>query len=215
MEAIIQSLAGWSYLLVFAIVFLEAMGLPLPGYSLALVAAILAGHGHLSIWIIYPVTLSSAVLGGLAGYAIGARGGRRFIERYGRYAFITPHRFESAEYYFQKHGNKAVLIGRYLPFLCFLAGILSGITRLPYRKFFIYNLTGAVLWCATHLTLGVVCGRSLQVLTDRFNNIFQVVALVVVVGVVAFMVRRKLRARTRPAQLAHPIQIRVEEPVER
>lgn len=217
MEALIQSLAAWSYLLIFGLVFFEALGMPLPGYSVALIAAALAGHGQLSIWIVVPVTLVAAVTGGMVGYTVGAKGGRTFIERYGRYAFITPRRFQSAEYYFHKHGDKAVLLGRYLPFLCFLAGVLAGIARLPYRKFLVANLIGAILWCSSHLTLGFVFGRSLQVVLDTFNNVFQVGAVLAVVLFIGFMVRRKLRTRApaRPMQLSRPLQITLDEPKER
>lgn len=213
MDSLIQTLSIWSYLLVFAIIFAESAGLPLPGFSVAMMAAALAGQGQLSFWLIYPLTVIASTLGGMSGYWIGVRGGRNLITRYGRYVLITPQRFNSAEKLFHKHGDKAVLFGRYLPILCFMAGILSGIAHLPYRRFFIYNLAGALLWSTSHLTLGFVFGRSLDVLHRVFNNFFLAVIVIgLIVGLVV-VVRRKLQ--NRRTLVAPALKMTIEEPGER
>jgi membrane protein DedA with SNARE-associated domain len=178
-----------------------------------MMGAALAGTQQFNIWLVFLATASGAVLGGMLGYWVGMKGGRALLLRYGRYVLITPPRFNQAEQLFQKHGNKAVLFGRYLPVLCFMAGVLSGIARLSYRRFFAYNLAGALLWCATHLTLGFVSGRSLHLLIKTMNNTITVVAVVAVAGIVIFAIGRKLR--TRRPRLSQPIQISLEEPLER
>ena len=211
MESLIQSLSMWSYLLLFVLVFLECAGLPLPGYSIALVAAALAGQGQLAFWAVFGVTAVGSILGGMVGYWIGSRGGRGLIESYGRYVLITPPRFSQAEKLFHKHGSKAVLLGRYFPLLCFMAGILSGIARLPYRRFLVYNIIGTLLWCSSHLSLGYVFGRSLEALNQAFNNGFMALAVaLVIVGIVA-IVRRKIQARRK---LRQPVQLPLDDSFE-
>jgi membrane protein DedA with SNARE-associated domain len=206
----INSLSIWSYFFLFGIIFFECAGMPLPGFSVALLAAALAGQGRLSFWLVFGATLVAATLGGMAGYLVGIHGGRSLIERYGRYVFITPHRFTTAEQLFQKHGNKAVLLGRFFPLLCFLAGIISGITRLPYRRFLVYNFVGALLWC-TQLILGYFFGRSLHMLSKIFNNFFIALIILGLIVGVAFMVRRKFFSRST---LTRPLPLTLEEPTE-
>jgi len=217
-EAFINSLSVWSYIFLFGIVFFECAGMPLPGFSVALLAAALAGQGELSFWPVFGLTLTGATLGGMLGYLIGLRGGRNLIERYGRYIFITAHRLTCAEQQFHRHGYKAVLLGRYLPFLCFLAGIISGITRLPYRRFLVYNFVGALLWSTSHLTLGYFFGRSLQLLSETLNNFFMLVVLLSLVVGITFIIRRKIRTGqffSKPSRSRNLIPISIEETIER
>ncbi len=210
MESLIQSLSLWSYVFLFAVIFVECAGVPLPGFSVALFAAALAGQGQgLDFWAVFSITLLAATLGGMLGYWLGIKGGRVFLERYGRYVLITSPRLAIAEQAFQKHGSKAVLFGRYLPVMCFLGGILGGMARMSYRRFFVYNFLGALFWCSSHLTLGFFFGRSLEMLNQIFSG-FTTAALVIVAiaGLTTFL-RRRIRSRRR--MVSRPIAIPMEE----
>ncbi len=201
MDQLIYTLSIWSYVFLFGTVFFECAGLPLPGLSVAMLATALAGHGKLVLWIVVALTLAGLILGGMLGYWIGKRGGRGFLERNGRYFLITPYRFTSAEKLFQKHGSKAILFGRYFPFLCFLAGVLSGIANVQYRRFFWFNLAGALLWSVTQLPLAYVFGKSLNALTGAINNITLVTGLGLVFFVFAYIALRKFQVYRRAAHL--------------
>ncbi len=202
MEALLDSVAAWSWLvysLIFLALFIESLGLPIPGLTIALAGAALAGQGKLDIWLVIGLTVLGGVLGGLVSYWIGITGGRRFIERWGKYMLITPTRLGSGEHYFNRYGSKILLLARYLPVLCFGSGLLSGLTKLPYRRFFLFNFLSIALWSATHLTLAFVFGRNLDTLLQVFNNLGLAMVSVIGLGIAWLCLKRwKRRMRSRP-----------------
>lgn len=215
MEAFLDSVTAWSwlvYLLAFAVVLIESAGAPIPGLTIVLAAAGLAGQGRLEIWLVVLATIAGGAAGGILGYLIGQQGGRRLVERFGRYVFITPQRLETGERGFQQHGSKVVLLGRYTPIFCFLAGVLAGMARMPFRRYALFNFLSICLWSTTQLTLAFVFGKSLDVLLQVFNNIglALIVALVIVGGGVYFM-RWRRRAQAQRQPIAEPVLVRSEE----
>ena len=197
MEAFLNSVVAWNWLVysfIFLALFIESLGLPAPGLTIALIGAALAGQGKLEIWLVIGLTVLGGVLGGLVSYGVGKTGGRRFIERWGKYFFITPARLEIGEVYFHRYGAKILLVGRYLPVLCFGSGLLSGLTRLPYRLFFLYNILSIALWSATQLTLAYIFGRHLGALMHIFNTVG--IAMVGVIGLgIGLLILFKLKRR--------------------
>ncbi len=198
MDTFLQTIMLWSwlvYIVLFLVMLAESAGAPVPGLTLVLAAAAVAGQGHLEYGLVFLATVAGGTVGGLVGYWLGQWGGRRLVERFGRFVFITPARLQLGEMYFQKHGSKAVLVGRYMPVLCFLSGILSGIAHLNYRRFFIYNFASIVLWSATHLTLAFIFGRSVETLIQIFNNIGLAIFIAITLTAIFLYVRYKKRQK--------------------
>jgi membrane protein DedA with SNARE-associated domain len=166
MESLLGAIAAWGwlvYLTAFLMVFLQSAGLPLPALTFVSMAAALSGHnGEVGFWPIYAATIVGGALGGLAGYAIGISGGRAALDRYGRFLWLTPHRVARGESLFLKHGDKAVLVGRYLPVLCFMASILGGTARMARGRFVAYNVVGIVLWATTQLLVAYYFGFAVK-----------------------------------------------------
>ena len=162
MEWLLGAIAAWGwavYLTAFLMVFLQSAGVPLPALTFVSLAAALSGHGgEVGFWPIYGATILGGALGGLAGYAIGRIGGRPMLERYGRFLWLTPERVARGERLFQKHGDKAVLVGRYLPVLCFMGCLLGGTARMARGRFLTYNAAGIALWATTQLLIAYYFG---------------------------------------------------------
>ena len=180
------------------IVGLESAGLPLPGETTLLAASYLAATGHLSL----PLVIGSAALGAVAGdsvgYFVGRRGGRRFLERYGKYVGITPEKLTQADYYFARHGAKTVFFGRFVALLRILAGPLAGASRMPYRRFLAANVAGALTWATIMGTLAFFFGKPVAAVLSSLG----VWALV---GIAASLLARfafKRWRRSREGQLA-------------
>jgi membrane protein DedA with SNARE-associated domain len=153
--------------------------------------------------------VAGGVIGGLLGYWIGLKGGRKLVEKYGRYLFITPERFAKAEALFQKHGAKAIFFGRYLPAICVWGSNLSGIARFPFARFFIANFLGMLLWSTTQLTLGYVGGRSFETLVQLMNGFVILVVGGLVVGAILVYYYNRRRAQSRLQ--ASRLMVRVDE----
>ena len=186
------TLHDWGYLAVGLFLFLEDFGVPLPGETMLIAASLYAGAGHLNVWLVGVVGFVAAVLGDNVGYLIGRKGGRRLIERYGKYLFVTSSRLDRAEAFFDKHGGKVVIVARFIEGLRQLNGVIAGTVEMPWRHFLICNATGAALWVATWTSLGYLAGNHVETIS-RYFTYFAIGAAVIVVAVVLWHLRQRRR----------------------
>src|SRR5206468_11954899 len=109
-----------------------------------------------------------AVVGDNIGFAIGHHYGRGFLLRVGRFFFLTPKRLEHMENYFERHGNKTILVARFITGLRVFAALLAGASRkMPWRVFVLYNMAAAVPRSGVTPTLGYLFGSTLPPLARR------------------------------------------------
>lgn len=190
LEALSQWVAHYGFVMVALFLLVEGAGLPLPGESALVTAAALAGRGTLSIVGVVIAGCIGTILGGHAGYWLGARGGTAFIARYGRWIFLTEARLEQTRRYFDQHGAKTVLLGRFVAFLRSFVGIFAGLSNMPIRVFAFHNAVGGVVWVLTFSILGYSFGRNLPRLVHYIGRVSLLLAiLIAVVAAVVFLWR--------------------------
>ena len=140
-------LSTYGYWAVLAFVGLESVGVPLPGETMLIAAALYAGATH-QLWL--PLLLlaaaAGAILGDNLGYAIGTWGGYPLLVRYGRYLGLDQRRVKLARYLFLKHGGKVVFFGRFVTVLRYTAAWAAGIARMRWWKFLFWNAAGGICW---------------------------------------------------------------------
>ncbi|HZD80416.1 MAG TPA: DedA family protein, partial [Actinomycetota bacterium] len=155
----------WGYVIVGVATLLEnsvGAGVIVPGETLVIVGGFYARIGNLDLaWVAVAACLG-AVVGDNVGFLIGRRFGRGFLERHGRKVLVTPQRLDRADRYYQAHGGKTVFLGRFIPVVRSVGFILAGVARMPWRRFFLYDLAGAVLWGVGHSILGYAIGASYE-----------------------------------------------------
>ena len=193
-QALEPTIARHGYLAVGGLIFLEDFGVPVPGETALITAAVYAGTGHLSLVGIAIVAFAAAVLGDNFGYMIGRWGGRALVARYGRYVGLTARRYESAEKFFQRHGPKIVVIARFVEGLRQANGIIAGTTEMDWRRFIIFNSLGAALWVTTWTLIGDLAGQHLDVVYREFQR-YSLVAVILGVLVIAVFAARHLHQR--------------------
>ena len=110
------------------LIMLEDFGIPVPGETVLILAAVYAGSGRLNIFLVALLGFAGALLGDNIGFAIGHFGGRPLVERYGRYVLITPERLDKATGFFQRHGGKIIIVARFIEGLRQANGIIAGIS---------------------------------------------------------------------------------------
>jgi membrane protein DedA with SNARE-associated domain len=176
------TLHDWGYLAVGGLLFVEDFGVPLPGETMLIAASLYAGAGHLNIFGVAVVAFAAAVLGDNLGYLIGRWGGRRFVERFGRYVLLTPHRLDRGQKWFDDHGGKIVVAARFVEGLRQLNGIIAGTIEMHWAKFVACNALGAALWVAYWTSAGYFAGDHVETISHYFTY----VAIAAVVLVVAF-----------------------------
>jgi membrane protein DedA with SNARE-associated domain len=146
------------YPALFALIFGESAGVPLPGETALLTAGVLAGAGHLSLVLVIGVAIAAAVIGDTLGYWLGRRGGRVVLTHRGPFAAFRGHALERGERFFDRHGAKTVFLGRFVPGVRVAAAVLAGAGAMPWPRFALYNLAGAFVWAATVASLASLVG---------------------------------------------------------
>jgi membrane protein DedA with SNARE-associated domain len=195
----------WGYLAVAGVIGVESFGVPAPGQTIMVAAAIYAGSGRLDVFAVAAIAFVAAVLGDNVGYWIGVRGGRRLVHRFGKYIFITPERLDRAERFFARRGNRIVVVARFIDGLRQLNGVIAGITAMPWRTFLIYNTIGAALWVGWWTTISYFLGTHLVVIIEHAHRFKWWAIALVAVAVTTYItlhVRHIRRRRAREAELA-------------
>jgi membrane protein DedA with SNARE-associated domain len=195
----------WGYLAIAGVIGVESFGVPAPGQTIMVAAAIYAGAGRMNIVAVAAISFVAAVLGDNVGYWIGVRGGRKVVHRFGKYAFITPERFDRAERFFARRGNRIVVVARFIDGLRQLNGVIAGITAMPWRTFLLYNAIGAALWVGWWTTLAYLLGNNLVEIFEyihRYQWWAIGVGVIAVASYVMLHVRHVRKRRARAAALA-------------
>jgi membrane protein DedA with SNARE-associated domain len=191
---LIDLFARYGYAVVFAGVFLENTGLPVPGETALLAGAALAHFGRLSLWRVVVTAIAAAILGDNLGFFIGRRGGRWLLERYGGRLGITTARLAGFDRFFERYGAKTVFAARFITGLRVVGAVLAGAGGLPWPTFLFYNATGAVVWCSAVATAGYTLANSWDTL-ERWIGRTGVAGLALVI-VLLLVARARARART-------------------
>jgi len=152
----------YGYLVVFLGVMLEGAGMPLPGETVLIAAGALVHRGVLDFGDTLFFGILGAVVGNQIGYWVGRLGGRPFVLRWGRYAFITPERLGHAEAFFVRHGGSAVFVSRFVVGLRVFGALVAGTSRMPWEKFTLYNVTGGTVWATAAVSLGYFMWASIS-----------------------------------------------------
>jgi membrane protein DedA with SNARE-associated domain len=138
-------------------------------------------------WIVVVVATIGNTVGSLIAYAIGAWGGRPFLERYGKYLLIRPHEIELADHFFQKYGAATAFFSRLLPIVRTFISFPAGVARMPIGTFIVYSTAGAFLWSMLLVFAGMQLGANWTDIRHALQPFDLGIAVLVVAGVVLFI----------------------------
>jgi membrane protein DedA with SNARE-associated domain len=144
-------------------------------------------NGPWSFWIVVVVATLGNTLGSLVAYAIGAWGGRPFLERYGKYLLIRPHEIEIAERFFARWGAQTAFFSRLLPIVRTFISFPAGVARMPIRTFVLYSTAGAFIWSTVLVWAGIQLGARWTEIRRALQPFDLVIAVVAVVGLAALL----------------------------
>jgi len=194
--AIFSVSSGLGYLLP-AIIGLESMGVPSPGETALVAAAVLAGQGHLKIWLVIVIGAASAIAGDNVGYLLGRKLGRDVLVSRGPFHAQRARVIEIGDGYFKRHGAKTVFIGRWIAWIRFATAWLAGINGMQFRVFFPWNAVGGITWATTYGLLGYYGGQAVINVLERVGIIAAIALAVIAVGGYGFVKLRERRAQRR------------------
>jgi membrane protein DedA with SNARE-associated domain len=193
LAAIISVSSKLGYLLP-AIIGLESMGVPSPGETALILAAVLASQGKLQIWLVILIGVSSAIIGDNLGYLLGRRFGREVLEAPGPFQQRRRRMITAGDRFFDKHGPKAVFLARWIALVRFAAAWLAGINEMRFVEFFLWNALGGITWGVTVGLVGYYAGNAAATAITSFGIYAAVgLAVLVVVGFAAVTLRERRR----------------------
>jgi membrane protein DedA with SNARE-associated domain len=191
------TLNNYGYLAVFGFVLLEDFGVPVPGETILVLGAVYAGAGRLNVVLVGLLGFCGAVVGDNIGFAIGHFGGRRLVDRFGRYIFLTPERVDKAQGFFERHGGKIIVVARFIEGLRQANGIIAGISGLHWAKFLAFNALGAALWVGVWTSIGYFSGSHIDTIYNtatRYSLYLAIAVGVVILALIARFFWRRRRA---------------------
>src|SRR5271155_2492948 len=187
------ALATYGYFAIFLIVALESAGIPTPGETALIAAAILAGQGTLRIYGVIGAAAAGAIIGDNCGYWVGREFGFPLLYRYGHYIHLDERRLKLGQYLFLKHGGKGVFFGRFVAVLRAFAALLAGINRMDWRQFLIFNCAGGIVWSAIYGLGGYFFGKEVHRIAGPVGLV--VLVVVAVLLVIGFVVLKRNEKR--------------------
>ena len=187
--------ARYGYFVVFFGILLENAGVPVPGETILLAGAALARFGHLSLPWVVVVAVCGAVLGDNVGFLIGRRGGRVLLERHGKMFGLTAARLSQFDAFFTTHGAKTVFVARFVTGLRVVCAVLAGASTLPWSRFLVFNVAGAVAWATTFGAVGYLLGYSWETIERWIGHLGLVFLIILGVAAALAFVRSRRRPR--------------------
>jgi membrane protein DedA with SNARE-associated domain/membrane-associated phospholipid phosphatase len=202
---IASALGPGTYALVGGLAFLETgafVGLVAPGETVVIAGGVIAGEGEIELGPLIGLVWVCAVLGDTTSFFVGRKLGRRFLLRHGSGLKITEQRLERVERYFERHGGKTIIIGRFIGLVRALAPFIAGSSGLAYRRFLPYSVVGTGLWASLFTVLGYVFYRSFDRVAGIAGQATLAFAFLVGIVVGAVVAYRRLRDEEQRARLS-------------
>jgi membrane protein DedA with SNARE-associated domain len=189
MRELIHHYGAW---IVFLLVFLESIGLPLPGEAILVSAAIFAGTTqNISIALVLLSAILGAILGSIIGFWIGVHYGYPLLLRYGSYVGLTETRIKIAQYLFRRQGRVVVLVARFVAVLRSVVGFIAGANRMPFASFMLANSAGAVIWALFYGLGAYYLGKGIEQFARPVAVALTVVGGTAVVLMVLYLRRKE------------------------
>jgi membrane protein DedA with SNARE-associated domain len=204
-DTITDQVARFGYLGIFVLMLLGSACIPIPSEAVLLFGGALASAGfaanalgrpgaQLGVVAVIVVALAGSMVGSWLSYAIGAFGGRPFVDRWGRYLLLRPHEVERAHVWFEHHGEAAVFWSRMIPLARAFISLPAGVAGMPLRRFTLYTFLGNLPWTIGLVWAGYAAGDH----WDRIERYLQPIGIalaVVALALLVWWVSRRLRAR--------------------
>lgn len=176
-------------------ILIESSGIPFPGETLLLAAAAWAAARHHSIVLVILFGFIGATAGADLGYYLGYRGGRPFVERFGALFRVRPEHIARAELFFARHGDRTILLARFVLGLRTWASMLAGMSHMPFWRFQLFSAIGGLAWATVIGLLGYFLGSNLPLIETVVRDVGIGGLLIIAIVVVLFVLAQRRASR--------------------
>ena len=193
----------YGLLAVALLIFLKNLGIPFaPGESTMVLAGIFTVSGDLNLVAVLVIAYTVAVLGNSIGFGVGRYGGRPLVLRIGRRFGLTHDLLDRVEGFYERHGSKTVIAGRFLPILRHLNGLVAGVTLMTWKRFLVANVIGAVIWVTTWTMVGRLAGDNIEGINRFLERGAPAISAIIIILIVLHLLRMR---RRRKIAMAEPL----------
>jgi membrane protein DedA with SNARE-associated domain len=194
-------LSSYGYLVVFLLVMIESIGVPVPGETALVGAALYAGSTHnLEIWLVIAVAIAGAVVGDNIGFSIGRYGGAKLLLRHGHKIHLHEARLKIGIWLFRRHGGKVVFWGRFVSILRTWAAFLAGTNHMEWSRFLVFNAAGGAVWATLYGVVYYEFGGALKKLSTTIDVTIGVAGTAILVVFVIWTRRKEDELQKRAEQ---------------
>ncbi|CAG7614196.1 hypothetical protein PAESOLCIP111_01685 [Paenibacillus solanacearum] len=194
MESMNALFEQYGYFVLFFGLFAESLALPFPGELAMAISGHMATYGSFHLSVIVLCSYVGAIAGTTLTYYLGYKLGTPFFDRYGKYMFMNRERREKISGWFNKYGDKLILVSYFIPGLRHFTGYVSGMLKVKRSTFFIYNYIGGLAWVMLYVSLGHVFGRNIEQLLHLISRYAGMAAAVAAAALVIGLIVRHNRA---------------------
>jgi membrane protein DedA with SNARE-associated domain len=197
---IIATISALGYSGIVLMMAIESACIPLPSEVIMPFSGSLVASGRFDLNLVAIAGAVGCLLGSYVAYFVGAYGGRRFLERYGRWVLIAPHELAAADRFFERWGSPAVFLSRMLPVVRTFIAFPAGVARMRLMPFTIYTLAGSYIWCLALAYAGFKLGQHWKELGPYFHRFDTAIGLLLVIGAALLLYNRIKGMRATPRQ---------------
>ncbi|MBR1645469.1 MAG: DedA family protein [Selenomonadaceae bacterium] len=193
-QAFLSFIDAWGYVAVVILMAMENACIPVPSELILGFAGYLVSAEKMT----FTGAMIAGMVGGMAGsifaYVVGATGGRKFVDKYGKYFFVKKSHVDLAQNWFDKYGIRAVFFSRMLPVVRTFISLPAGFARVNFKQFLFYTFAGSLPWTALILYAGLLLGDNWEYLLE-IGHEFSIAFIVVSIVIIAWLYFRKKRSR--------------------
>lgn len=191
-DLVIKIISDSGYFGITSLMAIESACIPVPSEIIMPFAGFLTVSGKLSLWLVIVWGAVGNLIGSMIAYAVGAYGGRPFIEKYGKYVLLGKDELDKSQRFFTKYGSVSVFFSRLLPIVRTFISLPAGLSRMPFIRFSVYTFIGSFLWSAFLAYIGVFLGENWQSIEVYFRK-FDWLILVLIVGFLSLFIYKKIK----------------------
>lgn len=185
---------------VFVLMLLESACIPIPSEVTMVFGGFLVSRGLMDLWALAVVGTLANVAGSILAYYVGLKGGRPFLQKYGKYLFIHSHRLELADRWFSRYGEITVFTSRLLPAIRTFISLPAGIAKMNFPRFVIYTTLGCFPWSLFLAYVGFLLGENWESVLDYYHRFEYLVIALLAASVLGFIIWRTVKKQINLAK---------------
>ena len=193
LQAVRDTVAQWGYLGIVVMMAIESANIPLPSEAIMPAAGILVQQGKMNLHLAALAGAVGCLVGSVPSYLLGLYGGRRFLEKYGRWLLLKERDLKVAENWVNKYGDITFFICRMLPIIRTFISFPAGVLKAHFAIFCLFTFVGSLIWCYFLTYVGIKFGENMKLFTDVWHKFDLTIAVLVLAGLVYYLYRHIVR----------------------